>query len=383
MSPASDGRLGRGRRTGGVGARASGIPRFRALPKGSRRFSVAHFRPIDGLVMVGRDLLRKPRPGRPESRRGHALRSWPLPWSFASPEACSGWARRASALGRRRASPDRSRLVADLARYVSETKDLAEVRQEADNAGFVPTQPALDSILLTAFTANREGDANALVALIRADGTVIGTQPPGAPVPSIKSMPATWKSATAGNPAMSSVLRYRGSVAAVKAVPVGGAHPWAVLIEVAQSGQLLSQGFVSNIGSLGLGPGGGALVDPAGRALEAWDPRLLGKTLVSAGASAAPSDRHGNRVDDRRQSPDRRHRGCHRFRLLRVVPATGLGSVLGSSVRAAAWVSGDVPCSRCGSRVAPRAVVVEATDAAAPHVRDSVRSYRTVRTSSW
>jgi diguanylate cyclase (GGDEF)-like protein/PAS domain S-box-containing protein len=179
---------------------------------------------------------------------------------------------------------DRSRLVVDLARYVSETKDLAEVREEADNAGFVPTQPALDSILLTAFTANREGDANALVALIRADGTVLGTQPPGAPPPSIKSMSATWKSATAGNPAMSSVFRYQGSVAAVKAVPVGGAHPWAVLIEVAKSGQLLSQGFISNIGSLGLGPGGGALVDRAGRALEAWDPRLLGKTLVSAGA---------------------------------------------------------------------------------------------------
>jgi diguanylate cyclase (GGDEF)-like protein/PAS domain S-box-containing protein len=179
---------------------------------------------------------------------------------------------------------DRSRLVVDLARYVSETKDLAQVRQEADNAGFVPTQPALDSILLTAFTANREGDTNALVALIRDDGTILGTQPPGALVPSVTSMSATWRSAVGGSPAMSPVLSYRGSVAAVKAVPVGGAHPWGVLIEVAQSAHLLSQGFVSKIGSLGLGPGGGALVDPAGRALEAWDPQLVGKTLVGAGA---------------------------------------------------------------------------------------------------
>jgi diguanylate cyclase (GGDEF)-like protein/PAS domain S-box-containing protein len=152
------------------------------------------------------------------------------------------------------------------------------------SATFDPDAPAVSPALVKQFVSS--GAPATVAVLVAPDGRTLAASSPGAQV-DVAPLGAGWADAVAGRPGYSNVFHHGGQVAYASLVPIGGPEPWAVLVAVRPALGSPNQEFFQQVGSLNSHPGGLAIVDRQGVALQAWSPHRMGESVVSAADIAA------------------------------------------------------------------------------------------------
>jgi diguanylate cyclase (GGDEF)-like protein/PAS domain S-box-containing protein len=176
---------------------------------------------------------------------------------------------------------ERVRFVDQVGHYINSAAAPAVLANTVAAAPFSVTDRSLDALLLTEFRTSPVGDPVAVAALLGRTGVPLLTSPAGSPV-DVSSFGGAWPQALAGRPVITKVISYAGKVVQAVLVPVGGAHPWAVLVEIVPSSGSSGQRFDSQLGALNREPGGLNVVDPDGVVYESWDAGMVGRRLLPA-----------------------------------------------------------------------------------------------------
>ena len=190
---------------------------------------------------------------------------------------------------------DRSDITLRVAEYSAIVTDPGRLRPAIAAAPWNLNDPTANAAVLDGFSHSPVAGTNSIVALTRLDGTVLASDPPGSTVNLPLSSP-TWEYARRGTSTLSPVLDATTTPRAWYTLPVlqNGEPTALLLIGQSERDAEVSKLMVA-VGSLGLGEGGLADVDPSGTVYVAWDPKLIGTTILK------PDDLAGLRLGDVRR----------------------------------------------------------------------------------